>query len=155
MPLEAQPLETVQTPDLDDLLRHRGDLTVKLGRQRLELHDLQDELRQIDAEILRAGGTRLEDVPINELFTRRLGNENGELTRLICDVFDGARAGLTSRDVALRLMAVLALDAGDRKALRYVVGRVCVALWVLEQKGMVRKLDTSRVPQLWQWIETA
>lgn len=155
MPLEAQPLETVRTTGLHDLLRRRDELALRLGRQKAQIHHLADALRQLDAEILRAGGARPEDIPINALFTRRLGTETGELTRLIGDVFEGAGAGLTSRDIALRLMADLALDTADRKAVRYVVSRVCVALWMLEQKGLVRKLDTTRFPQLWQWSETA
>jgi hypothetical protein len=147
---EAMPLETAQAMDLHDLLRRRDELVLRLDRQKTKIHHLSDELRRVDA-VLGAGEASPEDIPVNELFARRLGREAGELTRLIGDMFEGAPAGLTSRDIALRLMSALALDTAQRRAVRYVGSRVCVVLWTLEQKGLVRKVDTSRIPQVWQW----
>jgi len=150
MPLGAQLDEAEGVATLHELVQRRRDLALQLGQQKIHIHTLSMELRQLDAEIQRADKDTAT-TPVNELFTRRLGARAGGLTRLIAGLFAASPSGLTSRDIAVRLMAVLGLDASDRKAMRYVVSRVCVALWVLEQKGQVRKRDDSRLPQVWEW----
>ncbi len=152
MPLEAQPLPAPPVPGLYDLLRQRDALATQVDRQKTRLHGLQAELRQLESDILRAGGLASRDIPINALFTDRLGSEAGELARLIAEAFEASSRGLSSRDIAASLMNALALDASDRKAVRYVMSRVCVQLWVLEQKGLVRRLEPRQSPQLWQWV---
>jgi hypothetical protein len=150
MPVDAQLDRASGAVTLHELVQRRRDLALQLGRQKLQIHSLSTELRQLDAQIQGADGHPAA-TPVNKLFTRRLGARAGGLTHLIADLFASSPAGLTSRDIAAHVLTVLGLDAADRKAMRYAVSRVCVALWVMEQKGLVRKRAGSQIPQIWAW----
>jgi len=130
--------------DLATLLSRRDELALEVESQRQRVLNLTAELRHLDANILRAGGSGEVDMPINALFTQRLGSGHGELSRLIFDALNSEKNGLNSREIASAVMQALAISGKENATVRYVVSRICVSLWVMEQKGLVERVEPKQ-----------
>jgi len=74
------------------------------------------------------------------------------MTRILFETLDAAEVPMTSRDLALRVMQELGLDATDALAVKHTVRRVCVCLWVQVQKGHFRKAEPKAWPLRWERI---
>ncbi len=135
---------------IDELRGQRETLSKEIVARQSDLHDLLLEVRRLDVDIARAEGAAPLETVVNELFTQRLASYSGGLTGLICAAFDTEGPALTSKDISPFVAEVLGLDWTEARTAKYVTSRVCICLWVMMQKGLVRKGKPRQYPQLWE-----
>ena len=72
------------------------------------------------------------------------------MTRLILGILRKAAEPMTTRDIALQMLAERAMDAGDMKLMRLMRSRCAVALRGQRDKGVVRSIDGPGQYNLWE-----
>ncbi len=136
--------------DFSQLLRRRAGLRDEIDRVRRTLQTLTGEFQKVE--------TAIRDIEVKHApapLPSPLRNGVGDFTRLVVETLRDARAPMTSRAVALRVMEKLDLDASDRALLRQIVRRVCVCLWMQVQKGYFRKAEPEGGAFRWEFVPTA
>ena len=135
---EVIPWDAEQPNVLHALTRKRAEIAGQIEHNQLALRHLIAELDHIDSTIrifnplVNIGAIRSKPAaPRHPAF-------KGEVTRVVFDALREAEVPITSRDIALRLMAERGLDPADRGLSIIMVKRICACLRVQKNKGLVR-----------------
>jgi hypothetical protein len=76
-------------------------------------------------------------------------SKRGEMTPRILDILRKASEPMTTRDIALQMLADRAMDTDDVKLMRLMRSRCAVALRGQRDKGVVSSVDGPGQYQLW------
>jgi hypothetical protein len=108
------------------------------------------ELEGLDATIrLFDPSYRVEEIRPKAFHPPEDWSKRGEMTRIILSILRQAAEPLTSRDIALQLVAERALDVADEKLMRLMVKRVGVALRGQRDKGTVKSDQGHGLYMVW------
>lgn len=111
------------------LIRKRAELAGKIERAYAELRQMVADLETADAAIaIFDPGFKAETIKPRAFRPPRDWANRGEMARMVLSILRQAEEPLTSRDIALEMLASRALDPEDQKLLRLMVKRVGVAL---------------------------
>jgi len=69
---------------------------------------------------------------------------------MVLTALAGVEKPISGREIAERILQLQGLDANDRAQLKAMTHRVCVSLWVQNQKGLVRKIEAGRSRYRWE-----
>ena len=115
MPNEVIPWDAEQPNVLHALTRKRAEIAGQIEHNQLQLRRLIAEIDHIDAAIrifnpaIDVGAIRAKPVP------SRHAAFKGEVTRVVFNALREAKEPLSSRDIALRLMAERGLNPDDKE----------------------------------------
>jgi hypothetical protein len=122
------------------LVAKRAELAGRIEHAQRELRKLVIDLDSIDSALrifdpeIDAQGIRAKPVPTAHHAFR------GEVTRIVLDTLRIAKGGpVTSREIALKVMAGRGLVPGDAGLERLIVKRVGACLRQLRRKGLVKE----------------
>jgi hypothetical protein len=148
----AIPLDTEHPNVLNALVAKRAEIAGKIEHNQLTLRHLIAELDHLDAAIrifdpsVDIGAVRAKPVP------PRHAAFKGEVTRIVFNALKEAKAPLSSRDIALRLMTERGLNPDDRELSVIMVKRICACLRVQKNKGFIRNAPYSGGLQGWELV---
>ena len=135
---------------LSALVRKRAELAGETNALRERLTGIAADMDHLDATI------RLFDPDFNLAAIRPKRPRGpdvarpGEMSRFVLNALRDATEPMPTPAIAARLMAERGLDGQDRKQVRNVTKRVCMALRHQEQRGTVRsQIGPGRVA-LWE-----
>ena len=144
------PLGADQPNVLHALTRKRAEVAGQIEHNQFELRCLIAELDHVDATI-RIFNPDIDIAAIrNKPVPPRHAAFKGEVTRLVLDTLRMATEPVTSRDIALQLMADRGLDPGDRALAVLMVKRVCACLRVQKRKGLIQNIPSIGNLQGWE-----
>ncbi|MDR3500671.1 MAG: hypothetical protein P4L72_15760 [Parvibaculum sp.] len=133
------------------LVRKRAELAGDIENGQAAVTRMIRELEGLDATIrLFDPGYRVEEIRPKAFRPPEDWSKRGEMTRIILDILRQAAEPLTSRDIALQLIAERALDQSDEKLSRLMVKRVGVALRGQRDKGVVKSSQGTGLYMTWE-----
>lgn len=132
------------------LVRKRAELAGDIENGQAAVQRMIRELEGLDATIrLFDPGYRVEEIRPKAFRPPEDWSKRGEMTRIILSILRQAAEPLTSRDIALQLVAERALDVADEKLMRLMVKRVGVALRGQRDKGTVKSDQGCGLYMVW------
>lgn len=135
---------------LHALTKKRSEIAGRIEHGQFDVRRLIAELDHIDAAIrifdpsIDVGSIKSKPVP------PRHAAFKGEVTRVVLDSLRLADRPLTSRDIALKLMAGRGLSLDNRDLSIIMVKRVCACLRVQRIKGLARAVPLEGGLQGWE-----
>lgn len=133
------------------LVRKRAELAGDIENGQAAVMRMIRELEGLDATIrLFDPDYRVEEIRPKAFRPPEDWSKRGEMTRIILDILRQAAEPLTSRDIALQLIAERALDTSDEKLCRLMVKRVGVALRLQRDKGVVKSDQGTGLYMVWK-----
>jgi hypothetical protein len=133
------------------LSKKRAQLSGDIERTQHELQDMIRDLEHLDRTLLLFDPSyEIASIKPKAFRPPADWSKRGEMTRLILGILRKAAEPLTSRDIALQLMAERALDVADEKLLRLMVKRVEVALRGQRDNGAVSSDQGPGMYQCWR-----
>lgn len=133
------------------LVRKRAELAGDIENGQAAVMRMIRELEGLDATIrLFDPDYRVEEIRPKAFRPPEDWSKRGEMTRIILDILRQAAEPLTSRDIALQLIAERALDISDEKLCRLMVKRVGVALRLQRDKGVVKSDQGTGLYMVWE-----
>jgi len=133
------------------LVRKRAELAGDIENAQADIKRMIRELEGLDQTILLFDGDyRIEAIRPKAFRPPEDWSKRGEMTRILLGILRQAGEPLTSRDIALQLVAERALDTGDQKLLRLMTKRVGVALRLQRDNGVVRSEQGPGQYMLWE-----
>ncbi len=133
------------TTEFQTLLRRLGDIGNEIARHRTYLEQLATEFNHVDSVVRAAGRAVKQDFVPPALE----GGREKSVPAMIADVLAGAQNPMSAREIAQDILKRQGFDASDRAHVKPMTHRVCVSLWVQNQKGSVRKIEQS--PSRFRW----
>ncbi len=121
------------------LIAKRAELAGKIEQAQRDLRKLVIDLDAIDSALrifdpeIDATGIKPKPVAVAHHAFR------GEITRLVLDTLRAANGPVTSRDLALKVMAGRGLPTGDKALERLMIKRVGACMRTLRRKGLVKE----------------
>ena len=132
------------------LVRKRAELAGDIENGQKEVQRMIGELEGLDATIrLFDPDYRVEAIRPKAFRPPDDWSKRGEMTRIVLDILRQAAEPLTSRDIAVQLVAERALEPTD-KLLRLMTKRVGVALRGQRDKGSVRSIEGHGLYIVWE-----
>jgi len=131
--------EDDRSDELQMLFRKLADIGNEIERNRRHLEQLAAEFDRVDS-VIRAV-SRLP-APAQE---RSIPN-------MVLDILADAPGPMSAREIAMGVMALQGQGAADTANLKQLTHRVCVSLWVQNQKGLVQKIEAAGSRFRWQRI---
>ena len=123
---------------LSGLIRKRAEIAGELEAAQARVRQLIIDVDSVDATIrLFDPNIDLAEIKPKPLPPRHAAFQ-GEMTRLILGVMRETGLALTTRDIALRIMAERSLNPADPRLMRTVQKRTGAALRHLRARGTVR-----------------
>lgn len=136
---------------LTGLTKRRAELAGEIEATYERLRQLVASLESLDATILQFDPTyQVESIRPKAFRPPKDWANRGEMTRIVLSILRQAVEPMTTRDIALELLVVRALDKNDRRLLRLMTKRVSVALRLQRDKGSVRADQGPGQYQLWE-----
>ncbi len=138
---------------LHALTRKRAEIAGQVEHNQRELRCLISELDHIDASIrifdpsVDIGRIKSKPVP------PRHAAFKGEVARLVFRMLHDAEGPITSRDIALRLLADRGLNPDDPQLNLTMVKRVCACLRAQRQRGIVKSIPLAGLYQGWELVQ--
>jgi hypothetical protein len=135
---------------LSGLIRKRAEVAGELDAAQQRVRQLIIDIDNVDATIrIFAPDIDLEEIRPKPLPPRHAAFK-GEIGRAIMDALRGTGEALTTKDIALRVMAARDLNAGDPRLARTVQKRVGAALRHMRPSGRVRSERGKAGVCLWR-----
>ncbi|PPD00484.1 MAG: hypothetical protein CTY31_05035 [Hyphomicrobium sp.] len=132
------------------LARKRAELSGDIQTTQVKLRQMVLDLERLDATLLMFDPDyRIEAIKPKAFRPPEDWSKRGEMTRLILGILRQAAEPLTSRDVALQLIAERALEPND-KMVRLMTKRCGVALRGQRDKATVQSFDGPGMSVLWK-----
>jgi hypothetical protein len=132
------------------LVRKRAELAGDIENGQKAVQRMIGELEGLDATIrLFDPDYRVEAIRPKAFRPPDDWSKRGEMTRIVLDILRQAAEPLTSRDIAVQLVAERALEPTD-KLLRLMTKRVGVALRGQRDKGAVRSIEGHGLYMVWE-----
>lgn len=135
---------------LPALVARRAELTGELEKAQGHVQQLHADLASLDAVIRQFD----PDYPVGNIRTKYrrapAAAEFGAMSRTVLDVLRQAGAPLTVPEIANRIIAERALNAGDRAVRSNMVKRVGMALRYQRTNGMVREAALEGAEAGWE-----
>ena len=135
---------------LSALVRKRAELAGETNALRERLTGIAADMDHLDATI------RLFDPDFNLAAIRAKRPRSsdaarpGEMSRFVLGVLREATEPIPTPAIAARMMAERGMDGQDRKLVRNVTKRVCMALGHQERRGTVRSQFGPERVKLWE-----
>ncbi|WP_457796069.1 hypothetical protein [Methylocystis sp. S23] len=124
---------------ISGLLKKRADLFNEAERLRDRLAEIKNDVAALDRVLGTLGYQGDLDAAMPRQ-KRQVLFGRGELTRAILDVLRGATEPMTTREIALEILAVNEQDPRDRKLLTEHTRRVSKALRTLKRDGAANSI---------------
>ncbi len=131
--------------ELQTLLRKLTDIGDEIERIRQHLEQLSSEFGCVNSAIRAVSGSARPE-PAHEVQMP----DARSVPSMVLRVLAATERSLSARDIAIEIMTLQALDIADAGRLKNMTHRVCVSLWVQNQKGLVRKIEQSRSRFRWE-----
>lgn len=134
--------------ELQTLLRKLSDIGGEIERNRQHLEQLALEFNRVDSVIRAATGPSRPDArpQVADVLPER------SVPNMIRDVLAGARNPVSAREIAEKILEPQRVDGNYDARLKAMTHRVCVSLWVQNQKGVVRKIEQSSSRFRWELV---
>ena len=139
------------------LVRRRSELACDIEAAQKQITQMVGDLESLDATILMFDPDyEIEAIKPKAFRPPADWSKRGEMTRRVIEILKMASEPLTSREIALQLVANRGLDTGDAKLLRLMGKRVGVALRGLRDKGIAQSEQGPGQYMVWvlQTIKT-
>lgn len=133
------------------LVRKRAELAGDIENTQEAIARMIRELEGLDATIrLFDPDYRVEEIRPKAFRPPEDWSKRGEMSRVVLDILRRAAEPLTSRDIALQLIAQRGLDKSDERFVRLMVKRVGVALRGQRDKGTVKSSQGTGLYMVWE-----
>ena len=133
------------------LVQKRAELSGDIENTHDRLKRMIQELEHLDKTLLMFDPTyQVESIKPKAFRPPENWSKRGEMTRLILGILRKAAEPMTTRDIALKMLAERAMDVGDMKLMRLMRSRCAVALRGQRDKGVVRSIDGPGQYNLWE-----
>lgn len=120
------------------LVKKRADLAGEIETLHQRITKLVSDVEAIDRSLL-VFAPHIETKTISPRFRPPADwSKRGEMTRIVLGLLRLATEPLTTRDIAMQLIAQRGLDQSDKKLLRLMTRRVGAALRHQRDRGVVR-----------------
>lgn len=136
---------------LSGLIRKRAELAGDIERLHKELRQMVSDLEKVDGTILLFDPS-YEDRTIKPKAFRPPDDwaNRGQMARAVLDILRRATEPLTSRDIALQMMKMRALNTDDAKLVRTMTKRCGVALRGRRDRGAARSQQGPGQYMVWE-----
>ena len=136
---------------LPGLVRKRAELAGDIERTQADLQRMIRDLENLDATILLFDADyQVETIRPKSFRPPDDWAKRGEMSRIALNILRQAAEPLTTRDIALQLMAERALDTGNLKLVRLMTKRCGVALRGQRDRGLVRSAQGPGQYHTWE-----
>lgn len=133
------------------LVKRRAELAGDIEKGHEALRKLILDLENLDATILQFDPNyRVESIKPKGFRPPKDWANRGEMSRIVLSILRQAAEPLTSRDIAVQLMAERALNKSDVKLLRLMTKRVGVALRIQRDRETVESNQGPGQYMLWK-----
>jgi hypothetical protein len=123
--------------ELEGLLRRLAAIGEEIERNRRHLEHLAAEFDRVDSAIRAAS---LAPAPFHEK----------SVPNMVLDILADAEGPMSAKEIAMGVMALQGGRGADTADLKQLTHRVCVSLWVQNQKGLVQKIEAAGSRFRWQ-----
>ena len=138
---------------LPGLVRKRAQLSGDIERTQADLQRMIRDLENLDATILLFDADyQVEAIRPKSFRPPDDWAKRGEMSRIALNILRQAAEPLTTRDIALQLMAERALDTGSLKLVRLMTKRCGVALRGQRDRGLVRSAQGPGQYHTWEIV---
>lgn len=148
----AIPAAAEQPNLLNGLVAKRAELAGRIEANQAELRDLVVQLDSIESTIRIFN----PDIDLDAIQPRPVPPKHaafkGEVTRIVFDCLREAEAPMTSRDIALALIAWRRLNPDDRGLVTLMTKRVGACLKAKQEQKKVRSLRTDGPLLGWELV---
>ena len=135
------------------LVQKRAELSGDIENTHNNLKRMIQELEHLDKTLLMFDPTyQVESIKPKAFRPPENWSKRGEMTRMILGILRKAAEPMTTRDMALQMLAERAMDVGDMKLMRLMRSRCAVALRGQRDKGVVRSIDGPGQYNLWELV---
>jgi hypothetical protein len=135
---------------LTGLVARRRELAGEIAATQDRISKLIADLASLDSTILLfAPEYKIEGIKPKAFRPPKDWSNRGEMTKYCLDILRMAAEPMTSRDIALEMISVRALDKNDPKLLRLMSKRVGVALRGQRDQGLVKSEQGPGQYQMW------
>lgn len=133
------------------LVKRRAELAGDIELTHEKLRKMVADLETLDATILQfEPDFQCETIKPKAFRPPKDWANRGEMSRIVLSILRQASEPLTSRDIALELLVVRAMDKGDQRLLRLMTKRVAVALRGQRDKSVVRSIQGPGQYNVWE-----
>lgn len=135
---------------LSGLLKKRAEIAGKIEATQIAMRQLVIDLDHVDATIrVFNPDIDLDDVRPKPLPPRHAAFR-GEVARIVLSVLRQARKPVTTKDLALQMMADRGLNTADARTVKMMVKRVGACLRNYKQRGTVQAVSQHGSFNLWE-----
>lgn len=136
---------------LTALVKKRAELAGDIENTQAKLRQLILDLEALDKTLLMFDPDyRIECIKPKTFRPPEDWSKRGQMTRIILGILRKAAEPLTSRDIAVQLIAERALDQNDEKLLRLMTKRCGVALRGMRDRGVAQSSIGPGQSVLWR-----
>lgn len=133
------------------LARKRAELSGDIENTHTALKRMIQELEHLDKALLMFDPDyQVESIKPKAFRPPKDWSKRGEMTRRILDILRKASEPMTTRDIALQMLADRAMDTDDVKLMRLMRSRCAVALRGQRDKGIVRSIEGPGQYNVWE-----
>ena len=137
---------------LAGLVRRRAEMAGELHTIQGRLNELHADLAALDA-VIRQFDPEYHLDAIRPRYRRApTAGEHGAISRTVLDVLRRAEGSISAKAIAEAIIALRALDAGDRALARSMRKRVDMALRYQRTNGMVREGEQTGAEVVWEVV---
>ncbi len=138
---------------LTGLVKRRAEVTGEIEAVHERLGKLLTQLESLDATIMQFDPShRVEAIRPKAMRPPQDWSHRGEMARHVLSILRQAAEPLTTRDIALEMLATRALDRSDQKLFRLMTKRVAVALRNQRDHGVLRSEQGPGQFVLWEVV---
>lgn len=134
--------------DIQALVCKLGEIGDEIERGRRHLEHLVVEFNRVDSIIRAVSGQ--EKSAGHRLMLG--GTVERSVPNMILQVLEGAEEPMSAREIAQEIVKLQGADASCVALLKPIMHRVCVSLWVQNQKGLVKKTEVGRSRFRWHLV---
>lgn len=135
------------------LAQKRSELSGDIENAHTALKRMIQELEHLDKTLLMFDPDyQVDSIKPKAFRPPEDWSKRGEMTRRILDILRKAAEPMTTRDIALQMLADRAMDTDDVKLMRLMRSRCAVALRGQRDKGTVKSVEGPGQYQLWQIV---
>ena len=135
---------------LSGLIKKRAELAGKIEATQIAMRQLVIDLDHVDATIrVFDPDIDLEDVRPKPMPPRHSAFR-GEVARIVLSTLRQSRRAITTKDLAMQMMAERGLNTADARTVKMMVKRVGACLRNYRQRGMVKATSQHGQFNLWE-----
>ena len=133
------------------LVKRRAELAAKIEATHNDLRKMVDDLENLDLTIRQFDPSfKVEEIRPKAFRPPKDWANRGQMSRIVLSILRMATEPMTSRDIALELLVVRAMDRSDIRLLRLMTKRVWVALRTQRENGNVQAEQGPGQFVLWE-----